>query len=205
MNRPSKLTQVSGLAPGCSIQHLTFYILNLTFFVCLFAGCTRPQADTPPPPVPTPVSAPTPTPAPAPAVEIAGLWESSGQNPWKITLAPDGTVSDIVRADGLHFVLSEGMLEMEPAEDVYARYVFGPCTWTYDAASRRLEVVLIIDDMYVKTSETELHCSVIDEFSGDLSEDGQTWAPRWISTAKFDPPMEDQVSEYGQQTFTKTQ
>lgn len=137
--------------------------------------------------------------------QIAGIWKTFEDRPWIITLAEDGKVTDIVRSDGLHFVIADGFIEYKPADNIYAKYVFGPCMWDYDPASRRLDVILSVDDMVVRTDQQELKCSFIDEFSGTLSEDGTTWTPTWVLTQKFTSPQNEQVFDNGVKTFKKIQ
>lgn len=139
------------------------------------------------------------------APQVAGIWKTFEDHPWQLTLSEDGKVTDIVRFDGLHFVISEGFIEYKPAENIYAKYVFGPCMWNYDPASRRLDVILTIDDMVVQTDQQGFKCSFTDEFSGTLSEDGTTWTPTWIMTQKFTSPQNEQVFDNGAKTFKKIQ
>lgn len=136
-------------------------------------------------------------------VNIAGTWETAGKKPWKITLEPDGSVSEVMRPDGIHMVLSQGSVEMQPTNDLYAKYTFGSCFWGYDPKTHDLEIVLNIDEMYVKTAQAEFRCSIIDEFSGPLSPDGQTWTPEWVMKEKQPPPRPERVFDYGEQTFTR--
>jgi hypothetical protein len=166
-----------------------FYILP----VFALAGCG-----------PEKITKPQQTPLPSIQPAIAGVWQTAAMNPWKLTLAEDGTVTEVLRKDGLHFVMVDGSVEYRPLENVYAKYVFGPCLWDYDPVNRRLNVVLTIDDMLVKTGQQEFQCSLIDEFSGTISEDGKTWTPEWIMTQKYQASQDD-VFDNGTQTFTKTQ
>lgn len=166
-------------------------ILNVLVIACVFiAGCGSEQASNPPQ---TEDSG------------IAGVWKTYDEKPWQLTLAPDGTVTDVIRSDGLHFVIAEGKLVIEPQEKLHAHYVFGPCTWSYDEISNRLEVSLNVEDMYILTEQTEFKCSFSDTFSGTLSKDSKTWTPEYILTTQFEPPALDQVANNGILTFKKVQ
>ena len=134
---------------------------------------------------------------------IAGVWHNTEQrSPWKFVLEKDGTISEVFRPDGLHMILAEGGLKQEPAPNLFASYIYGPCTWSYHKATKIMKVKVVIDNFYVKANDSELSCQVIDEFEGPLSNKG-VWTATWKTITKLDPPALDQTADGGTLTFVK--
>jgi hypothetical protein len=110
---------------------------------------------------------------------------------------------DIVRADGLRMILAEGAITMQPADNIFAHYEFGPCTWSYDPAAKMLKAIVTFADIVIIADQAELNCSTVDEFSGPLSGDGTTWTALWTTTTIFGPEYPNQVADNGTLTFIK--
>lgn len=137
--------------------------------------------------------------------KCAGSW-SNVEAGWAFVLEDDGTISKVVRMDGLVMDVKAGGASTESADQqLIANYVYGPCRWSWDAPSGSLRAVVTIEDLYVKAMGAELSCKVIDEFAGPVSEDGRVWTASWKTTTKWHDGSPDQVVDGGVFELTKAQ
>lgn len=131
------------------------------------------------------------------------VWETHDKMPWKFILGPEGAITEVFRNDGLQMVIKEGSIEMQPADNVFAYYEFGPCTWKYDSETNTLRVIVTFSDVVIIADQAELNCGMVDEFYGPLSEDGKIWTAEWKTTTTFDPETPKQKVVNGTLTFFK--
>lgn len=133
---------------------------------------------------------------------VTAVWECGGKQPWKFVLLEDGTLQEVIRADAQRMVISEGGLETQGPQFVL-RYIFGPCEWTYDEQTNILKITVTIDDFYVKAQESELSCTLIDEFEGTISPDRKIWNAVWTTTIKYNQTIPDKVESGRKLIFHK--
>ena len=135
--------------------------------------------------------------------EIHAVWESPlGKNHWRFSLLDGGILSEVTRNDAQRMVISEGGLYVESPE-LTLRYVFGPCKWSFDKDTNILKVTITLNDYYVKVSENEINCTLIDTFEGPVSSDGKTWIADWTTTMKYDQNVPDRIDSVRRVLFKK--
>lgn len=134
---------------------------------------------------------------------VIGTWKNIEEGEkWNFVFESDGIISEVLRPDGLHMILSEGGTNINPEPNLFIHYIYGPSEWSYDCRARFLQAKVVIEDFYIKSNEAELNCSIIDDFSGRVSEDGRSWTVSWKTITKW-PDKQEQVSEVRRIIFHK--
>jgi len=132
---------------------------------------------------------------------LAGTWQS--QRPtWTLVLEKDGTISDVVRPDGLHMVLSEGGSEKHLAPNFKVRYIYGPCTWQYDRSSNQFIAEVIIEDFHISMQGNEVSNSLMDVFEGSLA-NNEILQVDWKTIENFESPTTRKVIEHAPVTLKR--
>lgn len=126
--------------------------------------------------------------------ELVGVWRGYG-NGWEIHFAKDGSISEVLRVEGLRMDLSEEFTEKASHNnEIYVRYTYGDCFWSYDGETSILKATVTLDNYYANVKETLLSCVMVDEFEGQVSEDKMTWTANWKTVTTFDNGKPDQIS-----------
>lgn len=126
-----------------------------------------------------------------------GTWQNDEVG-WSFQFEPGGTISHVDRWDGLVMDLSLGGVTIEaPNDQMFASYVYGPCTWHFDENSNYLRATVTIEDLYVSVKGAGLSCKMIDSFEGPVSENGLVWTAFWTTTTIWHDNAPDQLLEKG--------
>ena len=122
------------------------------------------------------------------------VWREQG-NRWSLNLGADGNIPEVNRPEGLHMVLSEGgILKDSPNKEIFVRYIYGDCFWSYDSESNILKATVTLDNYYVNASGAELSCGMVDEFEGPVSPDKMIWTANWTTITTFDTNIPAQTN-----------
>ena len=118
----------------------------------------------------------------------AGIWECKSAG-WQITLESDSNIVSIIHPLGISIDIAEGGAYEEGTGGASLAWALGPCSTKYDPNSRILEVGIVTDYFSFELPGAKLEGKSRDEFSGKISETGNTWDAKWINYG--------QVNEFG--------
>ena len=145
---------------------------------------------------------------------LAGTWQSDKYG-WEFVFEPDGTISSAVVPLG-NVRVEPGKITKVPMKlDGEGTYKPGEWVVVYSPPQRMLTVTITLDRIHLELGKGLLKGSSRDVFTGQLSEDGETWFAEWTSftnytahTAEFqdfDLSSDPIYGNYASLVFTKQQ
>jgi len=126
--------------------------------------------------------------------DIAGAWKAR-QSPWKIVLAPNGTVSSAVIDMGEVEVRPNKTSKVEMKDGSFSTYRAGNCIVEYTPATRELFVSVEMKKIHVVFMDQLIDGNSTDRFVGPVSEDGKQWTAEWIKTFDYGPRFPQDPNE----------
>lgn len=138
---------------------------------------------------------------------MVGVWEADKGN-WVIRFEADGSVKKIRHMLAGESVIADGGMYYEgPDEGTYAMYVYGECGAKYDACANEVEVLITLDKFEMQLPTGLLEGTAKDYFTGQVSDDGNTWVAEWRSYSWLvgaDEPDKEEINNHPEiVTFTK--
>jgi hypothetical protein len=118
---------------------------------------------------------------PFPAVMV-GVWEAKVDeySKWGIKFESDGSIKKIIHSVAGPIKLERGGVYQEgPDPDTYMMFQMGPCKADYDAATKIVNVSIIVDYYRMALPTGVLEGNIKDVLAGHVSEDGKTWKVKW--------------------------
>jgi hypothetical protein len=145
---------------------------------------------------------------------VAGVWKEGrpdvnlpanicvgGRGCWDFTLEPDGSISQMRHnLVTVPINVKEGGVLEDFKQGVFTINVLGPCGASYETASRKLKVKVVIDYFRMEVPGDALEGSTDDVIVGTISDDGKVWNAEWWSYGqiegadKMDPNEVEPVS-----------
>jgi hypothetical protein len=118
--------------------------------------------------------------------EIAGTWQAQ-DNPWRVVLSPDGTVSSAVIPMCTIEVRPNQVSRTEMKDGSWSTFKAGDCTVQYSPDTRELFVTVRMDSIHVVFLDNVIEGNSTDRLIGPVSQDGKSWAADWISVFDYGP------------------
>jgi len=118
--------------------------------------------------------------------DIAGTWKAQN-SPWKIVLAPDGTVTSAVIPMGEVEVRPHKTTKVEMQDGSYSTYKAGDCIVEYTPDTRELFVSVEVKEIRLRYLQNALEGNSIERLVGPVSEDGKVWTADWITIFDYGP------------------
>jgi hypothetical protein len=118
--------------------------------------------------------------------DIAGTWKAQ-DSPWKIVLAPDGTVTSVVIPMGEVEIRPNKTTKVTMLDGSYSTYKAGDCIVEYKPDTRELFVSVKMKKIHIRYLDNALDGNSIDRFVGPVSKDGKTWTADWINIYDYGP------------------
>lgn len=120
--------------------------------------------------------------------EIAGTW-TTDDGKWQMNFKPDGSLHSIkYYFNAEPMVISEGggsdYFKDKP-ESVRSIYIFGENSVHYDEKTSVLTVEVAIENFEIKRPMGRLEGSMLDKFTGAVSDDKKTWTAVWNNQTEF--------------------
>jgi hypothetical protein len=116
----------------------------------------------------------------------AGTWQAQ-DSPWRIVLAPDGTVDSAVVAMAEVEVRPNKTTEFEMKDGRISHITAGELFAEYKPVGRQLFVSIELKDIHIVFPDDLLAGNSIDNFTGTVSEDGRTWNAEQITVFDYGP------------------
>ena len=121
---------------------------------------------------------------------MIGVWDANADEAgakWAFKIEPDGSIPKLIHPVAGQVNVKEGGYDIEgPDPGTYAAFLMGPCTSSYDAASRILTVHIVLDSFTMKLPQGELTGTSDDYFKGKVSKDGKTWQAKWFNYSSLE-------------------
>ena len=118
--------------------------------------------------------------------EVAGVWQAQ-DSPWKIVLAPDGTVASALVPMGEAEVRPNETTKFEMQDGSFSHITAGECFVEYQPEGRQLIVGIELKDIHISFPDDALDGNSIDWFAGPVSEDGRFWTADRINVFDYGP------------------
>lgn len=111
---------------------------------------------------------------------LAGTWKAD-ENIWQIEIGKNGKIVSVVYVMWNQKInLSDGYYYTDgPDKDTYAYFVLGPCSGSYDPASRKLKIDLNMGEYELWIPDGSLRGRSEDHLEGIVSQDGKRWDVDW--------------------------
>lgn len=135
---------------------------------------------------------------------IAGTWKAQ-DSPWKIVLAPDGTVTSAVIPMGEVEIRPNRTTKVEMMDGSYSTYKAGDFIVEYIPNTRELFVSVEMEKIHIVFIDNVIDGNSNDRFIGPISEDGKTWTADWINIFDYGPRFPQDANDIfaGQLIFEK--
>jgi hypothetical protein len=129
-----------------------------------------------------------------PPKSLAGTWKAQ-DNPWKIVLSPNGTISSIVIPLAEVEIRPNRITKMEMKDGSISTFKGGSCVAEYTPQTRELFVSIEIKKIHIKFFDIVIDGNSIDRLVGPVSEDGKVWTADWITTFDYGPHLPQDIND----------
>ncbi len=162
------------------MRRKTIFLACAVFAVALSGGCGRPGSEQ------KAVGPAADEPKPSLPSFLAGTWQAQ-DSPWKIVLAPDGSVVSALVPMGAEVVRPNLTTEFEMQDGTLSHVTGGEFFAEYGPTGRQLSVSIEIKDIHISFPGDAIDGNSTDFFTGPVSEDGKTWDVNWFSIFNYGP------------------
>jgi len=126
--------------------------------------------------------------------KVTGTWKAQ-DNPWEITLSPEGKVEWAVIPMGGVKIKPNETTEVEMKDGSISTYRAGDCDVKYAPDNRMLFVEIRVEDIHIKFMDNVIDGNRVDTFIGPVFEDGKIWDADWVSKFDYGPRFPQDPNE----------